>query len=67
MSEHGRTAVLDCDPGGPAFSPELVAAEVGELLSDTPYRAAAQHVRDEIATMLAPAEVVLLLVELADN
>ncbi len=45
-------------------SPELIAAELTTLLTEARYRQAAQRVRDEIAGMLAPAEVVPLLEEL---
>ena len=46
------------------FSPESISSELSALLSDARYRVAAQHVRDEIQRMSAPAEVVPLLKEL---
>jgi UDP:flavonoid glycosyltransferase YjiC (YdhE family) len=47
-----------------AFSLQSISAELAVLLSDRRYRVAAQRVRDEIAVMSSPADVVALVEEL---
>jgi hypothetical protein len=48
-----------------AQQPGAIGAAVQALLGDCPERQAAIRIRDEIAAMPAPAEVVPVLVELA--